>query len=679
MLNEFRHLLGERKSAWEQLSKLKKLAEEGEVGEEQFKKLGAEYQARFQAADQQIANFKQGINVKLSVIRPTLDAYDGQLRRIEQERVLAKWTQEQYQERVRKVAEERARYARKERVPYLEALLKAELPEHLDALNPQGAATPARQGVSGLPKLWDLLLRGAGFAIAAGLFLLLFLPFFSVTLGDLAGEGASLAGATISACHVSFLGLLFTGIPLCLALLVGLISLLPGKGLRGTLHLCLAAILCVSAAVFTAVAFYYPHLLLHQVKLMLMDLGHARAGLLLAMALLGGLYLLALLHLLRSKTGLVLWAATVLIALIAAGGAAVFLHQWVNIEYRVSLKNTAQHGEQPALDILVENAGNVPLVVQDLLGKTQPSNQVGLVFEEHSESTGWGPTALGVGMNSDPSSPTLIPPSASLHIPAHPGLPEGLLKTTIRVGLMRSGVPTAYSNDVVITAPAPAPAPVPPSPRPAPQPVPNPNPPAPAPNDLAKAQAEEARKKVDELRVRLASGEVDTMVTSITEARAAINLVSLEKERVKLMSSLDESIMTAKDRQGNGLFQRATESYGNGSYERASQLAKEVLDLYAAEPKTMDDALTQNGQALVENAKGLFKDAQQAADPAQRYVITGIVHKGQDEIVGFLQDSLTQQTFRVSPGDQVNDCTVGKIGDREIELQRGGKTFLLHK
>ena len=651
MADELKQLLVERKAAWEQLSRLKKLASAGEVTEDQFKKLSAEYQERFQAADQRVASFKEGIRSKLSVLRPTLGAYEGQLKRLEQEYSEGKCDQRQYQARVLKVVEKRAQYAQKERLPVLEALLKAELPEHLDGLESATAAgsVSARPGrsVSG-GSVWDMVLRGAGFIVAAGMVASVFVPFFATPLGSLAEEGNSLARATLLSSPNTRLGLLFAGVPVGLGIVVALISLVRGRGLRGALLLLLGTLACLGAAAAVAFVFSYPHPLLQQARSLLTDWGHARVGLPLVLGLLGALHVLALLHLFRSRTALTLWVSSLILALLAAGGTALFLHQWVKIEYSVSLKNRAGDAQAAPLEGEVENRGNVPLVIQEVLGNAPSLNQFALQVQRHSE-VGWENTAAKWATEKGSlSGPESVAPAGMLHILVDPALPQGMSSVVFRVGLARPGTESRYSNEATI--------------------------------DLAsKAKAEEVRKIVGELCIRLASMKAGTVLGAIQEARIAISQVSLEAEREKLNGTLDEAILEAKDREAGELYRRASEANQGGAHERAGQLAQDILDLYDKDPKSLTRELTKDESVLCGKAQEMVQKARRWADPTQRYTVTGIVEKGDGQRVGFLLDNATRQTLRVSPGDKVSDYSVQRITKKEIVLQRGGSTFELRR
>lgn len=695
MLDELRRALLDRESIREQLSKLKGLFSSGEIADDQYQRLREELQHRLQVAEQEVHRIKAVVSSKLAVIRPTMGAYEGQLNRLKQEAAGGKYTQQEYVRKVQKLAEDRAKFMRNERVAFLEAMLAAESPEALNGVvtSCEPEPEPPEKGETG--RLGGIMLRGLLILTGSILIIGLFLPLLPVSIEPHFTEGQSLARIYYKGAGIAFHserngGASIAGLAgaLLLPLLGGVLALalsfVKKQQLRGVLLLPLAVFLMGGFCAALALAMTYPLPALDELSVSLKEVSSWPPALwdfALGMAM---LWFVILGHFLLSIRMLIVCGTLIFAS--AGGGAALGLlpASRAHAEIAVDLGNDPKQEETAEMFqflLALSNKGNIPLLACMNENRRKASNRYQLsVFQRSGENGEWN-EITGQCRSSAPEFPcSLVSPNDALEegqnltYALSAEKPKDLEKIWLQVRADNKTGFSVASQPLEITLRR-MNEPV----QPAPQESMAGNANKPAADTPENNATEEARKKVDELRLRLKSAKAGVLAESVREARSLVNQIQEENDRERFNASLDEAIINAKDRQAGELYQRALDAFQGESFARAASLAKQAIDVYDEEPKTVADNLSPAGDAIYVNAQTLIQNAAIANDPVRRYVVTGIFRKSGTEIAGFVQDTITQQTHRVSDGDSLNDCVVEKVTDGAIALKRGGEKYELHK
>jgi len=656
------------------MAELADLTRSGRIASGEAQRMSSEYERQLRAANERIGILKQQVQARLAMVRPAMGAYDGELRRLacdaQEERISA----QQYQEEMARILGERAALAERERVPLLEALLRAETPQELDGMDdmaPDGETSPIRAA-------WEVGMRRANIAVAAAIMIAAVLPFFCVSITSVAREGDSLFRAAYAGLGRSSLSLLFVICPLALAAGTGFSSLIRNHRPRALVLLGHGAVAVSAAAILVAIAISYPSPAASDLYAMLVRLGAAEPGLVLMMACVLCLYALAMKDLVFSRRGVlalaVAFGAPILTGTLAWGYCYATSDVKAVISLNAHVETETELMPKAQVEIEVANKGSVPLYIEKRLEEAMSPAQFAVDIQEHADGAWMG---MGIPLESAAQAEgdaIRVPPKRILRLTgsfACARSSEGLSLRAILTGVHGAEI---LSNEITVTLPKP-PSPVAES-NPA---VPDTGPVEPAVEPDASAEIENARVKVEQLQRQLAQDKASTVSSMLRETREAIDKIPGASDREPLNRMVDSAILSAKEREASDILRRANEAFNNEAYDRAASMTRDVLDVFAREPLPVVLTTSDTAAALQEEARNLLDTAGQAGNPELRFTLTGIMRLGDGRKGAFLNDNVTGESLRVGEGDRLRQWQVEKVTAGSVVLVNGTESWELRK
>lgn len=679
MVNEMLQLLRKRTHFHHYQEKLQQLMESGEVSEEQYGALSAKYAREQHEIDAEIAVLKGRAQETLDGLRATMAAYDDQLAALQRELSEGRISSRLFQKRVEKVQAERAACPAQEEIPILEAVVRANSTVDLAGLEEEPLAFDASPGrneaASQHGTRFDTGLRIAAFFVGLVVLISVFLPFFPNNIQPEPVSAGTLFAFSMANLSDSGFPLLFAGIPAAFGLLVLLTSAVGNRLLRGWILLAEGSAGMMFLAVAAAFVLYFPWPGIGINNVLRWWVPYPPLGMSLLLLAFLAVPFLALIHVLNSRTGVVVWILSFLFVVLTGTVSGAAFRFGAHAAASASLKTSeivaalkTEQMDKPAealLEAEVSNNGNVPLFLREKL----PAEAVRSEYEFGLEAKLPGKEWMPVEERFDCTK--VVSVNASEVVKAKVVLPKDGSPVVFRVRLTGTDGVGHFSNEITVEPPRTGSGPLPSAVAAAP-PVPVPG--VEASGASGNALEEKARDLVDTVKTKLVTELPAKLLTQIQEARNAIDRLP-EDARLVLDEQLDEAILSAKDKHAEELLKKAEEAMQAGTFPAAIASSQELLNSYDEEPLARVVPLSYDAQGMMDGAQQIFDQASLAGDPSVRFRVTGFMETGPMGPTAFLVDNLTGQTFRVQQGAVVGEWSVSEMHNRRVVLKKGDQTW----